>query len=79
MFKLHKLLARPGVIEKVLLVVKQMKPEIVTVVEQEANHNGPVFLDWFTESLHYYSTMFDLLEGSVDSEDKATFKVYLGK
>ncbi|KAB2629035.1 DELLA protein GAIP-like [Pyrus ussuriensis x Pyrus communis] len=39
-FELHKLMAQPGVIENVLLVVKQMKLEIVTVVEQEANHNG---------------------------------------
>ncbi|XP_050275440.1 DELLA protein GAIP [Quercus robur] len=78
-FELHKLLARPGAIEKVLSVVKQMKPEIVTVVEQEANHNGPVFLDRFTESLHYYSTMFDSLEGSVNSEDKVMSEVYLGK
>ncbi|PRQ41132.1 putative transcription factor GRAS family [Rosa chinensis] len=78
-FELHKLLARPGAIDKVLSVVKQMKPEIVTVVEQEANHNGPVFLDRFNESLHYYSTLFDSLEGSVNSQDKMMSEVYLGK
>ncbi|XP_062171138.1 DELLA protein GAIP-B-like [Alnus glutinosa] len=78
-FELHKLLARPGAVEKVLSVVKQMKPEIVTVVEQEANHNGPVFVDRFTESLHYYSTMFDSLEGSASSNDKVMSEVYLGK
>lgn len=78
-FELHKLLARPGAIEKVLSVVKQMKPEIVTVVEQEANHNGPVFLDRFTEALHYYSTLFDSLEGSVNNQDKVMSEVYLGK
>ncbi|XP_021293090.1 DELLA protein GAIP-B-like [Herrania umbratica] len=78
-FELHKLLARPGAIDKVLSVVKQMKPEIVTIVEQEANHNVPVFLDRFTESLHYYSTLFDSLEGSVSSQDKVMSEVYLGK
>lgn len=78
-FELHKLLARPGAIEKVLSVVKQMKPEIVTVVEQEANHNGPLFMDRFNESLHYYSTLFDSLEGSVNSQDKAMSELYLGK
>ncbi|KAK3008086.1 hypothetical protein RJ639_013613 [Escallonia herrerae] len=30
-FELHPLLARPGVIEKVLSAVKEMKPEILTV------------------------------------------------
>ncbi|KAK2997755.1 hypothetical protein RJ639_026071 [Escallonia herrerae] len=90
-FELHPLLARPGAIEKVLSAVKEMKPEILTVVEQESNHNGPVFLDRFTESLHYYSTLFDSLEDSgggggggdggstVSSQDKVMSEVYLGR
>ncbi|KAA8532555.1 hypothetical protein F0562_032629 [Nyssa sinensis] len=84
-FELHQLLARPGAIEKVLSAVKDMKPEILTVVEQEANHNEPVFLDRFTESLHYYSTLFDSLEGCggssspVANQDKIMSEVYLGK
>ncbi|KAJ0252817.1 DELLA protein RGA [Hirschfeldia incana] len=78
-FELHKLLGRPGGIEKVLGVVKQIKPVIFTVVEQESSHNGPVFLDRFTESLHYYSTLFDSLEGVPSSEDKVMSEVYLGK
>ncbi|KAF8096287.1 hypothetical protein N665_0313s0053 [Sinapis alba] len=78
-FELHKLLGRPGGIEKVLGVVKQIKPVIFTVVEQESSHNGPVFLDRFTESLHYYSTLFDSLEGVPSSQDKVMSEVYLGK
>lgn len=82
-FELHRLLARPGSLEKVLKVVKEIKPQIMTVVEQEANHNGPVFLDRFNESLHYYSTLFDSLEGCgltpPDSEDKVMSEVYLGR
>ncbi|KAI3453141.1 hypothetical protein Pfo_009804 [Paulownia fortunei] len=89
-FELHQLLARPGAIEKVLQVVRELKPEILTVVEQEANHNGNAFLDRFTESLHYYSTLFDSLEscggsGSdggeevVSVQDKVMSEVYLGR
>ncbi|CAN6859101.1 unnamed protein product [Brassica oleracea] len=78
-FELHKLLGRTGGIEKVLGVVKQIKPVIFTVVEQESNHNGQVFLDRFTESLHYYSTLFDSLEGVPSSQDKVMSEVYLGK
>ncbi|KAG9153692.1 hypothetical protein Leryth_005822 [Lithospermum erythrorhizon] len=62
-FELHQMLAKDGDIERVLDVVKELKPEVFTVVEQEANHNGTVFLDRFTEALHYYSTLFDSLEG----------------
>nr|AZL47126.1 DNA binding transcription factor protein [Panax ginseng] len=87
-FEIHQLLARPGAIEKVMAAVKEMKPEIVTVVEQEANHNGLVFLDRFTESLHYYSTLFDSLEscgggvedgGPVSNQDKVMSEVFLGR
>ncbi|KAL8531869.1 hypothetical protein ACS0TY_008464 [Phlomoides rotata] len=84
-FEMHQLLARSGAVEKVLQVVRELKPEILTVVEQEANHNGNVFLDRFTESLHYYSTLFDSLEScgwvdeAVSVQDKVMSEVYLGR
>jgi len=81
-FELHRLLARPVDIEKVLATVKRIKPEIVTVVEQEANHNGPVFLERFMEALYYYSSLFDSLEGSVaaPSEEAVVMaEMYLGR
>ncbi|KAK4490415.1 hypothetical protein RD792_001092 [Penstemon davidsonii] len=82
-FELHRLMARPGGIERVLNLIKSLNPEIVTIVEQEANHNGVVFLDRFNEALHYYSTMFDSLETSgltrPDSQDSLMTEVYLGR
>ncbi|MCL7023708.1 hypothetical protein MKW94_023865 [Papaver nudicaule] len=82
-FELHRLLNRPGAIDKVLTSIKEMKPKIVTIVEQEANHNVPVFMDRFTESLHYYSTMFDSMEGGGmsphDSQFQLMSEVYLGR
>ncbi|KAK6118030.1 hypothetical protein DH2020_048227 [Rehmannia glutinosa] len=84
-FELHRLLARPGSIENVLNLIKSMNPKIVTIVEQEANHNGDVFLDRFNEALHYYSTMFDSLESSGStqpnnmSRDLVMTEVYLGR
>ncbi|EYU25601.1 hypothetical protein MIMGU_mgv1a003589mg [Erythranthe guttata] len=86
-FELHQLLAKTGAIEKVLKFVRELKPAILTVVEQEANHNGAVFLDRFNESLHYYSTLYDSLEscgggggdGAVSDQDKVMSEVYLGR
>nr|BAF62637.1 DELLA protein [Phaseolus vulgaris] len=85
-FELHRMLARPGSVDKVMDTVKNLNPKIVTIVEQEANHNGPVFLDRFTEALHYYSSLFDSLEGSSSStglgspsQDLLMSEVYLGK
>lgn len=81
-FELHRLLARPGAIDKVLDSIKAMRPKIVTVVEQEADHNGDVFLDRFNEALHYYSTMFDSLESSEltqpNTQDLVMTELYLG-
>ena len=57
-FEMHRLLAQPGAMEKVLGTVRAVRPRIVTVVEQEGNHNSDTFLDRFTEH-YYYSTMFD--------------------
>lgn len=90
-FELHRLLSRTGAIEKVLNSIKQMNPKIVTIVEQEANHNAGVFIDRFNEALHYYSTMFDSLESSssslspgltqtpVNNQDLLMSEVYLGR
>nr|UHT46049.1 Rht1-like DGLLA protein [Phoenix dactylifera]UHT46050.1 Rht1-like DGLLA protein [Phoenix dactylifera]UHT46052.1 Rht1-like DGLLA protein [Phoenix dactylifera] len=65
--QLHRLLGDPGddaaaPIDSVLGWIVGLRPRIVTVVEQEADHNRPAFLDRFTEALFYYSTMFDSLE-----------------
>ncbi|CAN7140871.1 unnamed protein product [Brassica rapa subsp. narinosa] len=80
-FELHPVLARPGSIKKLLATVKAVKPSIVTVVEQEANHNGVVFLERFNEALHYYSSLFDSLEDGViiPSQDRVMSEVYLGR
>ncbi|KAL6575385.1 hypothetical protein OROMI_012670 [Orobanche minor] len=82
-FELHGLLSRPGAIDKVLNLIKAINPKIVTIVEQEANHNGNDFLERFSEALHYYSTIFDSLESSWSAQsgnqDLVMAEVYLGR
>lgn len=85
--ELHRLLddsipGRPGPIDRVLASIRSLKPKILTVVEQEADHNRPVFLERFTEALHYYSTVFDSLEArglQAQSEEQVMSEVYLGR
>jgi DELLA protein len=60
-FELHRLLAVPGALEKVLGTVRAVRPRIVTVAEQDANHNTGSFSDRFSESLDYYYAMFEAL------------------
>lgn len=68
--QLHRLLASPAdlqaqaPIDAVLDCVASLRPKIFTVVEQEADHNKPGFLDRFTEALFYYSAVFDSLDAT---------------
>ncbi|KAJ6371782.1 hypothetical protein OIU77_002157 [Salix suchowensis] len=61
-FELHKLLSQPGATESVLSKLKELKPEIMIVVEQEASLNGQDFLECFSSSIRYYSIVFDSLD-----------------
>lgn len=79
--QLHRLLGsdptRGSPINTVLGWIRNLNPKIVTVVEQEANHNQPEFFDRFTEALHYYSTMFDSLETYLSHPNKAYAEMYI--
>ncbi|XP_054805285.1 protein SLENDER RICE1-LIKE 1-like [Prosopis cineraria] len=81
--QLHRLLGsdptREPVIQSVLSWIQSLNPKIMTVVEQEANHNQPGFLDRFTEALYYYSTLFDSLEACSLQPDKALAEIYIQK
>ncbi|KAJ4787906.1 DELLA protein [Rhynchospora pubera] len=83
--QLHRLLTDPATtpapIDSVLEWIVGIRPKVVTVVEQEADHNKPTFIDRFTEALFYYSTMFDSLEGSRPQHQRqmALAEVYLQK
>ncbi|KAK9149756.1 hypothetical protein Scep_008513 [Stephania cephalantha] len=66
--QLHKLLGSGPGLGAVLGWIRGLNPKIVTVVEQEANHNQEGFLERFTEALYYYSTMFDSLDGCAATE-----------
>ncbi|KAJ7548899.1 hypothetical protein O6H91_07G032100 [Diphasiastrum complanatum] len=71
----------PPLVE-VLQTVRSLNPRIVTIVEQEANHNSPIFLERFMEALHYYSTMFDSFEAcSLDQQglELMLAETYLGR
>ncbi|KAF8013098.1 hypothetical protein BT93_I1081 [Corymbia citriodora subsp. variegata] len=60
--RLHRV---PGIcLGSLLTMIRDQAPSIVTLVEQEASHNGPYFLSRFLEALHYYSAIFDSLDAT---------------
>ncbi|XP_010935246.3 GRAS family protein RAD1 [Elaeis guineensis] len=64
-----------GSLKAILTATKKLNPALVTVVEQDANHNGPFFLARFLESLHYYSAIFDSLEASLPRASAQRLKI----
>ncbi|CAO2841459.1 unnamed protein product [Amaranthus hypochondriacus] len=71
----HQLLGSD--INPILKSIQRLNPKIVTIVEQEANHNQPEFLIRFTEALHYYSAMFDSLEACHLEATKPVAETYM--
>ncbi|KAH6795846.1 hypothetical protein C2S51_036832 [Perilla frutescens var. frutescens] len=64
-----------GSLKTILQAIKKLSPALVTVVEQDANHNGPFFLGRFLESLHYYSAIFDSLDATLPRNSPERMKI----
>ncbi|CAN0925041.1 GRAS family protein RAM1 [Linum grandiflorum] len=75
--RLHRVPGRS--IGPLLGMIRDQAPNIVTLVEQEASHNGPYFLGRFLEALHYYSAIFDSLDATFppDSAQRAKVEQYI--
>ncbi|XVF57736.1 hypothetical protein PTKIN_Ptkin07bG0006500 [Pterospermum kingtungense] len=75
--RLHRV---PGnCLGNLLAMIRDQAPNTVTIVEQEASHNGPYFLGRFLEALHYYSAIFDSLDATFppDSAQRAKVEQYI--
>ncbi|XVF13878.1 hypothetical protein REPUB_Repub09cG0007000 [Reevesia pubescens] len=75
--RLHRV---PGnCLGNLLAMIRDQAPNIVTLVEQEASHNGPYFLGRFLEALHFYSAIFDSLDATFppDSAQRAKVEQYI--
>lgn len=71
--RLHRV---PGnCLGNLLAMIRDQAPNIVTLVEQEASHNGPYFLGRFLEALHYYSAIFDSLAATFPANSAQRAKV----
>ncbi|EHA8589036.1 scarecrow-like protein 3 [Cocos nucifera] len=59
--------------ESLLASLWGLSPKIMTVTEQESNHNGPMLTERFTEALNFYAALFDCVESTAPrmSEERA--------
>ncbi|CAL4901695.1 unnamed protein product [Urochloa decumbens] len=82
--QLHRLLvdpdadpAVPAPIDMLLDLVTDLQPRVLTVVEQEADHNRPSLLERFTNALFHYAAMFDSMEARGPRAGNAPAEAYL--
>ena len=68
-FKLHKLLAEVGAIEKELSKLRHINPEIVIIEEQDANLNDSNFITRLKDSFQYYSYLFRYQHPGYETEN----------
>lgn len=67
---LTTMISRPEHVEALMRVIRRFKPSIMVVIEVEANHNSPSFVNRFIEALFFYSAWFDCLEDCMDRNNQ---------
>lgn len=72
----HRLYDVTGNDLETLEILRRLKPNLITVVEQELSYDdGGSFLGRFVEALHYYSALFDALGDGLCEESGERFTV----
>jgi hypothetical protein len=68
-FYLASLIASPNRLDSLMKVIRNINPRVMVIIEVEANHNSPVFVDRFVETLFYLSAFFDCLDTCMERDD----------
>ena len=72
---LHTLSGDEPLLQNLLSMFRNLNPNVVTLLEVEANHNQASFLTRFVEALHYYCALFDSLEGALSRDSNDRFHI----
>ncbi|XP_050217783.1 DELLA protein RGL1-like [Mercurialis annua] len=78
----RSLIAFPNRLDSMMNMIKNINPCVTVVVEIEANHNGPTFVNRFIETLFFYSAYFDCLDTFMQRDDENRMileSMYFGK
>ncbi|XVF29453.1 hypothetical protein REPUB_Repub15cG0122500 [Reevesia pubescens] len=78
-FRLQRLLAdEGGAMKRELLKLRQINPEVVILIEQDANHNDSNFITRLEESFQYYSLAFPFCNRLADYKMMNSFRRQIG-
>ncbi|CAM0874358.1 unnamed protein product [Alopecurus aequalis] len=71
----------PNLLVSFLSAVRMLRPKILVMMEQEADHNAPLFRDRFAETVPYYAALFDSLNAvaATDQQRARVERMLLGE
>ncbi|MED6168553.1 hypothetical protein PIB30_012826 [Stylosanthes scabra] len=72
---LRTLISRTNCLENLMLVIRNIKPSIMIVLEIDSNHNSPSFVNRFIETLFYCSAFFDCIETCLQEDSESRMAV----
>ncbi|PWA41724.1 Transcription factor GRAS [Artemisia annua] len=72
---LHRLLKNRDKLCLLLRKIKSMNPRVVTLAENEANHNHPIFPSRVLEAMGYYTAVFESLEATLPPNSRERIEV----
>ncbi|XP_012835789.1 PREDICTED: DELLA protein RGL1-like [Erythranthe guttata] len=67
---LRTMISRPDLFENLMRAITRLRPALMLVIEVEANHNSPLFIDRFIEALVFYTAFFDCLESCMERSNE---------
>ncbi|CAK9310172.1 unnamed protein product [Citrullus colocynthis] len=72
---LRRMISRPGSLENLMRVIRNLNPSIMVVSEIEANYNLPSFVNRFIEALFFTASYFDCLKTCIGEDDESRRKM----
>ncbi|KAF9604584.1 hypothetical protein IFM89_008028 [Coptis chinensis] len=67
---LRTMIAQPDHLEDLMKAIKHINPCIMVISEMEADHNSPIFVSRFVETLFFYGAFFDSFDACTDRDDQ---------
>ncbi|GLU08504.1 hypothetical protein SLE2022_254120 [Rubroshorea leprosula] len=67
---LKSMIATPNWLDHSMRVFRNINSCVMVMIETEANHNSPIFVNNFIEAVFFYGAYFDCLEGCMRHDDQ---------
>ncbi|KAK7278174.1 hypothetical protein RJT34_23199 [Clitoria ternatea] len=74
-YVLRTMVSNSDSLENLMRVIRKIRPSIMVVLELEANHNSPSFVNRFIEALFFYAAYFDCIETCINQDYECRMRI----